>query len=161
MKHIKIESKDITHSFPIGVVVSRFNQDITGELQRGAVERLKVRGISEQDIILVEVPGAIEIPIVTKRMAMSRQVKAIIALGAVIRGETSHYDYVCEQVSNGCQRIALDYNLPVIFGVLTTENETQAWDRLGGSHGHKGADAADCAIEMHQILQSLYTLTSI
>ncbi|MDI9819311.1 MULTISPECIES: 6,7-dimethyl-8-ribityllumazine synthase [unclassified Legionella] len=145
-------------SFPVAVVVSRFNYAITQELKRGALDRLSERGFRPEDIIVVEVPGAVEIPLVAKRLAMQKQASAIIALGAVIRGETSHYDYVCEQVSNGCQRIALDYDLPVIFGVLTTENEAQAWERLGGSHGHKGKDAADCAIDMYQILNELNSL---
>ncbi|KTC86470.1 6,7-dimethyl-8-ribityllumazine synthase [Legionella brunensis] len=155
MRHIAVNSSEVVNSFPLAIVVSRFNQAVTQELQRGALERLKERGIRTEDIIVVEVPGAIEISLIAKRLAVSKQVKAIIALGAVIRGETSHYDYVCEQVSNGCQRVALDYDIPVIFGVLTTENDAQAWDRLGGDHGHKGRDAADCAIEMHQISAEL------
>lgn len=142
-------------SFPLALVVSRFNQAITDALQKGAMERLSERGIKAQDIMLIEVPGAVEIPLIAKRLALSKKVEIIIALGAVIRGETSHYDTVCEQVSAGCQRVALDHNLPIIFGVLTTENEAQAWDRLGGNHGHKGRDAADAALEMHQILNQL------
>ncbi|MDI1352609.1 MAG: 6,7-dimethyl-8-ribityllumazine synthase, partial [bacterium] len=88
-------------------------------------------------------------------LAQKKEVEAIIALGAVIRGETTHYDYVCDQVSQGCQRVMLDYNIPVIFGVLTTENEAQALDRVGGLHGHKGRDAVDCAVMMHSIKKQL------
>ncbi|AHE66994.1 6,7-dimethyl-8-ribityllumazine synthase [Legionella oakridgensis ATCC 33761 = DSM 21215] len=104
---------------------------------------------------MVEVPGAVEIPLVAQQLAKHKQGKVIIALGAVIRGETTHYDYVCQQVSHGCQQVALQQNIPVIFGVLTTENEAQAWDRLGGNHGHKGMDAADAAITMYSVLQQL------
>lgn len=157
MKHITADSRVVNGSFPIAIVVSSFNRSVTEELKKGALRRLSEQGFNPQDITLVEVPGAVEIPLIAKRLAMYKQVDAIIALGAVIRGETSHYDYVCEQVSNGCQRIALDYDIPVIFGVLTTEDEAQAWERLGGSHGHKGADAADCAIAMHKILRELDT----
>jgi 6,7-dimethyl-8-ribityllumazine synthase len=160
MNHIKTDENNTAISFPIAIVVSCFNRVITDELQRGAIARLKARGFDAQHIMMIEVPGAVEIPLVAKRVAASGQVQAIIALGAIIRGETSHYDYVCEQVSYGCQRVALDYNLPVIFGVLTTENDAQAWDRVGGNHGHKGKDAADCAIEMHRILNELDSLIS-
>src|SRR5262249_4934638 len=108
----------------------------------------------------VWVPGAIEIPIMVQRLAKTTRYEAIIALGAVIRGETTHYDYVCQQVSYGCQRLALDYNLPVIFGVLTTDTEEQALDRVGGQHGHKGRDAVDTAIEMVKVLRkTLYHLS--
>ncbi len=106
-------------------------------------------GFAAANILLVEVPGAVEIPFVANRLAKKRQVRAIVALGAVIRGETTHYDYVCDQVSQGCQRVMLDHDIPVIFGILTTENEEQAWDRLGGNHGHKGKEAVDCAVMMH------------
>lgn len=141
--------------FPIAIVVSKFNQDVTDELLKGALTRLKERGFLEHEILIVEVPGAIEIPVVAKRLARRERYKAIIALGAVIRGETSHYDYVCQQVSDGCQKVSLDYEIPVIFGVLTTENEEQAWDRLGGAHGHKGIDSVDAALVMHDLLEQL------
>lgn len=139
--------------FPIAIIVSQFNHDITKALQMGAIERLTACGFSTNDITLVEVPGAVEIPLIAKRLAKKNQYEAIIALGAVIRGETSHYDYVCQQVSDGCKRVALEFEIPVIFGILTTENEEQAWDRLGGKHGHKGVDAVDCALAMQSILK--------
>jgi len=142
-------------SFSIAIVVSLFNRDITQALQDGAIQRLIDCGISTDEITLVEVPGAVEIPLVASRLAKSKQYQVIIALGAVVRGETTHYDYVCEQVSHGCQRVALECDMPVIFGVLTTENESQAWDRLGGKHGHKGCDAADAALAMYRVLQSI------
>ena len=155
MKHIKACPGDDQEPFPIAIIVSQFNQDITHELQQGAITRLIACGFSAQDIMVVEVPGAVEIPLIAKQLAKKNHYGAIIALGAVIRGETSHYDYVCQQVSEGCQRVALEFDVPVVFGVLTTENEAQAWDRLGGHHGHKGVDAADCALAMVAILKQL------
>jgi 6,7-dimethyl-8-ribityllumazine synthase len=155
MKIIKTDLTGANHSFPIAVIVSTFNEPITSALKEGALQRLAELGFRDKDIVVVEVPGAVEIPLIAQLLAQKNQVQVIIALGAVIRGETTHYDYVCQQVSQGCQRVMLDYNLPVIFGVLTTENEGQAWDRLGGTHGHKGRDAADCAVLMHNIKQQL------
>lgn len=130
------------------IVVSRFNETITSELKAGAIARLKEQGYTDHQMHVFDVPGAVEIPYAAQTLARRRSYDAIICLGAVIRGETSHYDYVCDQVSQGCQRVMLDESIPVIFGVLTTENEAQAQDRCGGTHGHKGRDAADCAIEM-------------
>jgi 6,7-dimethyl-8-ribityllumazine synthase len=144
-----------TASFPIALVVSSFNQDITNELKEGALRRLHELGFSEQEITVIDVPGAVEIPIIAQKIAQKGRCKAIVALGAVIRGDTSHYDYVCQQVSNGCQTVSLTVGVPVIFGVLTTENEAQAWDRLGGSHGHKGIEAIDCAVTMVRLMQQL------
>ncbi len=155
MNEIKTNSAGTACSFPIAIIVSTFNESITSALKEGAIERLIELGIHDIDINVIEVPGAIEIPLIANILAKKNEVKAIIALGAVIRGETSHYDYVCDQVSQGCQRVMLDHNIPVIFGVLTTENEQQAWDRLGGLHGHKGREAADCAVMMHSIVQQL------
>lgn len=145
--------------FPIAIVVSSFNQDITKALLKGTINRLNSLGFNDSYITIVEVPGAIEIPLVAKKLAQKDSFGAIITLGAVIRGETTHYDYVCEQVSRGCQDVMMTYELPVVFGVLTTENESQAWDRLGGNHGHKGADAADCALIMRKTLDEIQVLT--
>lgn len=139
--------------FPVGLVVSRFNAPMTTALLNGALEHLQVLGFSHEEIRVVEVPGAIEIPIVAQALARSKSVEAVIALGVVIRGETSHYEAVCQQVSQGCQRVALDEAIPVIFEVLMAENEAQVWDRLGGLHGHKGVEAVLCAIEMVSILK--------
>jgi 6,7-dimethyl-8-ribityllumazine synthase len=155
MKQIKGEPNDYQAPFPIAVIVSQFNHDITNELLQGVLKRLTAYGFTTNDITVVTVPGAVEIPLVAKLLAKKKQYGAIIALGAVIRGETSHYDYVCQQVSEGCQRITLEFETPVVFGVLTTENEAQAWERLGGTHGHKGVDAADCALSMYAILKQL------
>ena len=140
---------------PIAVVVSRFNNEVTDELLKGCVERLNELEINSENITVLYVPGCIEIPLAAQRLARSNKHKAVIVLGSVVRGETSHYDYVCEQVSQGCQRVMLDESIPVIFGVLTTDNSDQAKARVGGSHGHKGRDAADAAIEIISVLHSV------
>lgn len=131
------------------IIISRFNEPVTSKLLEGCLSRLAEAGIepdAAKDIRWV--PGAVEIPLIAQRYARSGDYDAVICLGAVIRGETTHYDYVCQQVSYGCQRVALDHDLPVVFGILTTENADQAYDRLGGAHGHKGVDAAEVALEM-------------
>src|SRR5262249_13834375 len=138
MKHITPEHLTTREPFPIAIVVSRFNREVTLGLQVGAIERLLHCGFTSDHLTVIEVPGALEIPLVARQLGKKKCYGAIIALGAVIRGETTHYDYVCQQVSEGCQRVALDFDTPVIFGVLTTENEEQAMDRIGGHHGHKG-----------------------
>jgi len=142
-------------SCPIALVVSIFNREITQALQQGALDYWLELGFDLQDVTVVEVPGAIEIPLIAQQLAKTKRYSAIVALGAVIRGETSHYDYVCQVAANGCAEVALAYSTPVVFGVLTTENESQAWDRLGGAHGHKGRDAIDCALSMHAVMQQL------
>ncbi|MDX2345839.1 MAG: 6,7-dimethyl-8-ribityllumazine synthase [Legionella sp.] len=143
------------HTNHIAIVVSLFNRKVTQALQDGALEALAAAGFSSEAITVIEVPGAVEIPLVAKALAQKNKFSAILALGAVIRGETTHYDYVCEQVSRGCQDVMLAHDVPVIFGILTTENEAQAWDRLGGAHGHKGHDAVDAALAMVQILEAI------
>jgi 6,7-dimethyl-8-ribityllumazine synthase len=141
--------------FPIALIVSRFNQSVTELLYQGAMERLRQLQFGDDLITVVEVPGAVEIPIVARQLLRYQSPLAIVALGAVIRGETSHYDYVCHQASHGCQQVALQHDIPVIFGVLTTENEAQARDRVGGAHGHKGVEAIDTAVEIVSVLQQL------
>lgn len=134
----------------IAVVVSEFNQPVTSKLREGCLGELARQGVEVALEDVIEVPGAVELPLMAQCFARTKRYDAVICLGVVIRGETTHYDYVCQQVSYGCQRVALDYNLPVVFGVLTTENSQQAFDRLGGTHGHKGIDAAKTAIAMIQ-----------
>lgn len=141
--------------FNIAIVVSRFNEEVTQRLHDGAIQRLKELNFKDEQITAIWVPGAVEIPLVAQRLSHTKKYEAIICLGVVIRGETSHYDYVCEQVSQGCQRVSLDNNIPVIFGILTTENEEQALDRVGGQHGHKGRDAVDAALEMVAVLKQI------
>lgn len=150
-----VEAKDLSAAVDIAIVVSRFNNEITDELLKGAITRLKELEVPVEKITAVHVPGAVEIPLVAQQLAKTKQYHVIITLGAVIRGETDHYNYVCEQVSLGCQRVMLDHNIPVIFGILTTDDEDQARDRIGGKEGHKGRDAADAAIEMVSIMRQL------
>lgn len=141
--------------FPIAIVTSRFNEKVTQALYQGACDRLKELNVPENLVRSIWVPGAVEIPLIVKQFAKSNQFKAILALGAVIRGETTHYDYVCQQVSDGCQQVMLQYDTPVIFGVLTTENAEQAFARSGGAKGNKGAEAVDAAFEMVAIMEEL------
>lgn len=145
----------------IAIAVSIFNEDITTALLEGALSRLSELGVDKKNIEVVKVPGAIELPLTAKLMAQSQKYQAIICLGAVIRGETDHFDYVCQQVSNGCQNVMLSYNLPIIFGVLTTKNVRQALDRVGGKHGHKGREAADAAITMINTVAMLHPNASL
>lgn len=137
----------------IAIIVSRFNHEVTERLLLGTLERLRELGCAEADMHVIRVPGAIELPLAAQQCAKREDCDAVICLGAVIRGETDHYDYVCQQASYGCQRVALDYDIPVIFGVLTTENTEQALARAGGAQGHKGREAADAAIEMIALMQ--------
>lgn len=148
-QHTRIEP------FPITVIVSRFNESVTSLLQQSAIAQLHELGFHEEQITVIKVPGAVEIPLVAKLIANKGRAEAIIALGAVIRGETTHYDYVCSQVSQGCQEVALDFQLPVVFGVLTTENREQALVRANGTHSDKGREAVDTACEMVNILRQL------
>lgn len=137
------------------IVVSQFNQSITNQLLQGAITRLNERGILDEDMTVVKVPGAIEIPLAAKLLAQSRKYQAIICLGAIIQGETDHYDYVCQQVSQGCSQIMLQYDMPIIFGILMTQNWHQAEERVGGKAGHKGIEAADTALIMIDVVRKI------
>lgn len=139
----------------IGLVVAQFNELVTEKLQAGAVSQLKKYGVSQDDITVVKVPGAMELPRIAKRLAMSQTVDGVIALGAVIRGETSHYDYVCAETASGLAQVSLDGPVPVMFGVLTTDTLDQAINRAGGKGGNKGADCADGVLEMISIEQQI------
>jgi len=139
----------------IAVVVSLFNELVTAPLLDGCLARLQELGVDVNSVPVTRVPGAVELPLIAQQYARTQRYDAVICLGAVIRGETSHYDYVCQQASQGCQQVALTHNIPVIFGVLTTENREQALDRVGGAHGHKGRDAAAAALEMARIMKGL------
>jgi 6,7-dimethyl-8-ribityllumazine synthase len=138
----------------IGIVVARFNEFITSKLLSGALDGLKRHGVSEEDIEVAWVPGAFEIPLVAKKMAESKKYDAIITLGAVIRGATSHYDYVCNEVAKGTSHAALSSGVPVIFGVLTTDTIEQAIERAGTKAGNKGWEAAVSAIEMANVMST-------
>lgn len=150
-----IDKQDVPcEPFSLTIIRSRFNLEVTDKLLEGALDRLKQLGFAEC-ITVINVAGAVEIPLIAKTVAKNNQAKAIVALGAVIQGDTSHFDYVCKQVSDGCMQVALDYSIPVSFGVLTTDNMKQAMERVGGSHGHKGIEAVDVAIEMVSIMNQL------
>jgi len=138
----------------IGIITSRFNEFIVSKLLSGAIDGLKRHGINENNIEVTWVPGAYEIPLIAKRMAFSNQYDAIICLGAVIKGSTTHYDYVCAEVSKGIANVSLDSGLPVIFGVLTTDNIEQAIERAGAKAGNKGYESALSAIEMVNLIQN-------
>jgi 6,7-dimethyl-8-ribityllumazine synthase len=137
--------------FKLAIVVSRFNEEVTETLLASALARLKELNFPEENITLIRVPGAIEIGLAAQQLALSEtNYLAIICLGAVIRGETDHYDYVCQQVSYACQKIALEESIPVIFGILTTDNEEQALARA-----NKGAEAVNAAMEMVSLLDQI------
>lgn len=137
------------------IVISRFNEFIGSKLLSGAIDELKRHGVSESNIDIVWCPGAFEIPIISKKCAKLGKYSAIIALGAVIKGSTSHYDYVCAEVSKGIASVSLETEVPVIFGVLTTDNIEQAIERAGTKSGNKGADAAKAAIEMANLIKTI------
>lgn len=137
------------------IIISRFNEFIGSKLLSGAIDELRRHGVNEENIDIIWVPGAFEIPIVAKKCASSNNYNAIITLGAVIKGSTSHYDYVCAEVSKGVASVSLDTGVPVIFGVLTTDNIEQAIERAGTKSGNKGSDAAKAAIEMANLLKQL------
>lgn len=147
--------QNIPDCFNVAVVISRFNQDVTQKLYEGAIQRLHELNFNTQQITVIWVPGAIEIPITAQRLAQTDKFEAIICLGAVIMGETKHFDYVCQQVSQGCQQVSLAQNIPVIFGVLTVETREQAYDRIGGKHGHLGRSSVDAAFELISALRQI------
>ncbi|AIM14891.1 MULTISPECIES: 6,7-dimethyl-8-ribityllumazine synthase [Neobacillus] len=132
----------------IGIVVGRFNEFITSKLLSGAQDALKRHGVEEKDVDIAWVPGAFEIPLIAQKMANSKKYDAVITLGAVIRGSTPHFDYVCNEVAKGVNTVALNSGLPVVFGVLTTDSIEQAIERAGTKAGNKGWEAATVAIEM-------------
>jgi len=132
----------------VGIVVGRFNEFINAKLLDGALDGLKRHGVSEDDIDVAWVPGAFEVPFIAKQMAETGNYDAIIGLGTVIRGATTHYDYVCNEAAKGIAQVSLQTNVPVIFGIVTTENIEQAIERAGTKSGNKGYDAAVSAIEV-------------
>ncbi len=144
-------SKDIK----IGIVVARFNEFITSKLLGGAIDALTRHNVSEENIEIAWVPGAFEIPLIASKMANTKKYDAVICLGAVIRGSTTHYDYVCSEVSKGVASVSLSSDIPVIFGVITTENIEQAIERAGTKSGNKGFDSAVSAIEMVNLIREI------
>lgn len=150
-----LEGKLVAENVKIGVVVSRFNEFITGKLLSGAEDGLVRHGVKEEDITVAWVPGAFEIPLIAQKMAQSGKYDAVIALGAVIRGATSHYDYVCNEVSKGVAQASLQSGVPVLFGIVTTENIEQAIERAGTKAGNKGYDCALSAVEMVNLMRQI------
>lgn len=150
-----IEGDVLARDAKFAIVASRFNDFIVEPLIRGAVDALKRHGATDKNIDLVRVPGAFELPLVAKRLAQSKRYQAIIALGAVIKGATAHFDYVCGECAGGLSRAALDTGVPVVFGVLTTDTIEQAIERAGTKAGNKGVDAALTALELANLLRSL------
>ena len=149
------EGKFNGENIKIAIVAGRFNEFITSKLDGGALDVLKRNDVSEENIDIAWVPGAFEIPLITKKLANTGKYDAIIALGAVIKGSTPHFDYVCAEVSKGVAQISLQTDLPVIFGVLTTNNIEEAIERAGTKAGNKGADAAFSAIEMINLIKEI------
>jgi 6,7-dimethyl-8-ribityllumazine synthase len=143
----------------IGVVAARFNDLIVDRLLEGALTALRAHGVRDDDVGVARVPGAVELPLAAQAFADREDVDAVIALGCVIRGATSHYDHVCSMAASGLAKVALDASKPVVFGVLTTENLEQAFDRAGGKLGNKGAEAAAVAIETAHVLRAIRAQT--
>lgn len=150
-----IEGNFENKNYKIAIIVSRFNEFITSKLLSGAIDGLIRHNIKKEDITIIWIPGAFEIPLIAKKVAKSSNYDAIIALGAVIRGNTTHYDYVCNEVSKGIASVSLESELPIMFGVLTTETIEQAIERAGTKSGNKGFDCALGVIEMINLINKL------
>ena len=150
-----LEGKVVAEGIRVGIVASRFNEFITNKLVGGALDGLKRHNVDEAQVDVAWVPGAFEIPLIASKMAKSGKYDAVICVGAVIRGNTSHYDYVCSEVSKGIASVSLDSGIPVLFGILTTENIEQAIERAGTKAGNKGYDCALSAIEMVNLIREI------
>ncbi|WP_370651238.1 6,7-dimethyl-8-ribityllumazine synthase [Methanocorpusculum sp.] len=149
------EGNLVSKNIKVGIVAARFNEFIVSKLVGGALDGLKRHDVLENDIEIAWVPGAFEIPLIAAKMAESKKYDAVICLGAVIRGSTSHYDYVCNEVTKGIATVSLKSGIPVMFGVLTTDNLEQAIERAGSKVGNKGYDAAVGAIEMVNVIREI------
>ena len=150
-----LEGKVVAKEIKVGIVAARFNEFIVSKLVAGARDGLLRHDVKDEDIDLAWVPGAFEIPLIASKMAKSGKYDAVICLGAVIRGSTPHFDYVCAEVSKGVANVSLDSEVPVIFGVITTDSIEQAIERAGTKAGNKGFDAAATAIEMANLLKQI------
>lgn len=150
-----LEGKLVAQDMKVGIVASRFNEFITSKLLSGAVDGLVRHGVKEEDITTAWVPGAFEIPLIAGKMAKSGKYDAVICVGAVIRGATSHYDYVCNEVSKGIAQVSLQSDIPVLFGVVTTDTIEQAIERAGTKAGNKGYDCALSAVEMVNLIRQI------
>ncbi len=152
-----VEGEMLARDLRFAFVAARFNDFIVEPLIRGAIDALKRHGATEKQIEIVRVPGAFDIPLIARKLALSRRFDALVTLGAVVRGQTPHFDYVAGECASGIARIALESGVPIAFGVLTTDTMEQAVDRAGGKAGNKGADAALVAVEMANLLRRLDT----
>lgn len=150
-----LEGNLVAKEIKIGIVTARFNDFITSRLLGGAMDGLKRHNVPEENVDVAWVPGAFEIPLIASKMAKSGKYDAVICLGAVIRGATSHYDYVCSEVSKGIASVSLETGVPVMFGVLTTDNIEQAIERAGSKAGNKGFECATGAIEMINLIRNI------
>ena len=150
-----LEGKVVASGIKVGIVASRFNEIIVNKLLGGAVDGLVRHGVEDSNITAAWVPGAFEIPVTAQKMAQSGKYDAVICVGAVIRGDTTHYDYVCNEVSKGVAHVGLAAGIPVLFGVITTENIEQAIARAGSKAGNKGYDCALSAIEMVNLMKQI------
>ena len=156
MDNIRVIEGDLqARDFRFAVLASRFNEFVVDALVKGAVDALRRHGASDKQVEIVRVPGAYDMPLVARKLAQSRRYDAIIAVGAVIRGQTAHFDYVAGECASGLARVSAETGVPVAFGVLTTETAEQAMDRAGGKAGNKGAEAAGSAIELVSLLRRL------
>ncbi len=151
----KFEGRLVSEGIKIGIVCARFNDFIVSKLLSGCEDTLLRHGVQPDEIAVAWVPGAFEIPLIASKMAKSGRFDAVIALGAVIRGSTTHYDYVCSEASKGIANVALNSGIPVMFGVITTENIEQAIERAGSKAGNKGSECAQGAIEMVNLIRAL------
>ena len=151
----RFEGKLVAQEMRVGIVCARFNEFIVSKLLSGCQDTLLRHGVRDEDMDVAWVPGAFEIPLIASKMAKSGRYDAVIALGAVIRGSTSHYDYVCSEVSKGIASVSLSSGVPVLFGVLTTDTIEQAVERAGTKAGNKGSDCAESAIEMVNLIRAL------
>jgi 6,7-dimethyl-8-ribityllumazine synthase len=150
-----LEGRPLGMDRSVGIVCSQFNDEVTSKLLVGAVQALEAAGVDPDDIVVVLVPGAVELPIAARRLIREGDFDAVVALGAVIRGDTDHYDHVCRAAQEGLLQVELEEDVPVMFGVLTCETEAQALARAGGEHGNKGADVALDALRMADVLDKV------
>ena len=151
LQSVPLDTADVR----VAVVAARFNHDITDALLEGALRVLHAHDIADDDLHVMRVPGAFELPLAAKRLAQSGRFDVVITLGAVVRGGTPHFDYVCTECARGVMQVSIEESLPVIFGVLTTDDMAQALDRVGGAHGHKGEEAALAALETLSALKAV------
>lgn len=154
MSLVKVENISSNGIKKIGLVTALFNRPVTEKLEIGALEKLKELGFEDTQVIQLQVPGAYEIPLAAKAL-FEQGCEGVIAIGAVIRGDTAHFDFVCNGVERGCMDLQMELGKPIGFGVITTENAEQAYDRAGGKKGNKGAEAAEVTVEMIQLISKL------